>query len=241
MEGATSDQGDTWQGWSLAMAAVSLAVMGLWLVAPRVTGAWLPVSYGLWALLGFGYLLLRTGRHQRRWADWVTAVRVALSVALFALFVRDPRPTWPRLGMAVLALVLDGVDGRLARYLGPTRHGAIFDMEADAFYVLTLCGIAHLYLGLGAWILVLPALRPCYVLALVVLQRFLPVQSPNRAGSFRGKLIHVVNISALLLVLAPLVPLAIKTAMAALATAMLCYSFGTDFYAALRPPRPSNP
>lgn len=234
---------DPWQPWSLAMAAVSLAVMGLWLLGPAPVpgaGAWLPALlpalHGLWALIGFGYLLARTSAVRGR-ADWITSVRVALAVVLFGLYVQDPQPTWDKLAMATLALVLDGVDGRIARRFGPTRHGAVFDMEADAFYVLTLCGIAHLHVGLGAWVLILAALRPAYVFALVILQRFLPARTPNHEGSLRGKLIHVLNIGALLLVQAPLVPVAAKSAAAAAATVLLGYSFLTDFVRSVRPRR----
>lgn len=235
MDAANDHSDDLWERWSLAMAAVSLAVMGLWVLGPAgAMDAWLPAAYALWALTGFGYLLVRT-RPVRGRADWITAVRVVLSVVLFGLYARDPRPTWPKLGLAVLALALDGVDGRVARRFGPTRHGAIFDMEADAFYVLTLCGIAYRYLGLGAWILVLAALRPAYVFALIILQRFLPVQTPNHEGSLRGKLIHVLNISALILLLAPPVPLLAKTAVAAVAAVLLCYSFLSDFLRSVRP------
>lgn len=236
---STEAEHDPWQPWSLAMAAVSLVVMGLWLLGPapapgEVAGAWLPALHGLWALIGFGYLLARTSAVRGR-ADWITTVRVALAVVLFGLYVQDPQPTWAKLGLATLALVLDGVDGRIARRFGPTRHGAVFDMEADAFYVLTLCGIAHLHVGLGAWVLILAALRPLYVFALVILQRFLPAQTPNHEGSLRGKLIHVLNIGALLLVQAPLVPVAAKSAAAAAATVLLGYSFAADFIRSVRP------
>lgn len=227
---------ESFHGWSLAMAAIGLAQMLAWLVAgAHAPAAWLAGAHALWAVAGFGWLFVRMRGH-RRGADRVTGARVLMCVALFASLALEPAAAWWKLGLALAILVLDGVDGALARRSGPTRAGAIFDAESDGFYFTTICGACHLWLGLGAWIFVIAALRPLYVLAWAVLQRFRPMQSPNRKGSQRARIIFLCTTIALLADLAPGLPLALKDAITGVAVVLLCYSFGVDTIASFRPP-----
>ena len=230
---------DSLHGWSLLMAAIGLVQILVWsLAGAHVPPMWLVAAHGLWAVAGFGWLFVRIRGH-RRGADMVTGARVLICMVLFASLALDPRAAWWKLGLALLILVLDGVDGALARRAGPTHAGAIFDAESDSFYVATMCGVCHLWLGLAAWIFVIAALRPLYVLAWAVAQRYRPVQSPNRKGSQRARIIFLCTTIALLLALAPGVPLMPKHVVTAVAAALLCYSFGVDALASFRPPRPA--
>src|SRR5690606_41330950 len=53
--------------------------------------------------------------------------------------------------LATVGLVLDGVDGRVARRTGTSSpRGARFDMEVDAFLILVLS--VHAALFLGPWV-----------------------------------------------------------------------------------------
>lgn len=221
--------------WSLLMAATSLVVMMVWMVAPGLLSpVGMTAAYSAWAVLGFGYLFVHIDGH-RRWADRVTAVRVLLCVLLFAGHALDPQAGWWKVGVAILIIVLDGVDGALARRYGPTERGAVFDMESDALYVTTLCGVAHLYLGFGAWIFIAGLLRPLYVCFWAVLLLFMEPPSPNRkGGSQRGRLTFLVLIISLITNLAPIIPFAVKQAFSALTVALLCYSFAVDTVATLR-------
>jgi phosphatidylglycerophosphate synthase len=221
--------------WSLLMAVTSLVVMAMWMVAPALLSpVGMTVAYGGWAVLGFGYLFVHIDGH-RRWADRVTAVRVLLCVLLFAGHALDARPAWWKVGVAILIIVLDGVDGALARRHGPTEHGAVFDMESDSLYVITLCGVAHLHLGFGAWIFVAGLLRPLYVCMWAVLLLFMKPPSPNRkGGSQRGRIVFLVLIISLITNLAPIIPFNVKQVVSALAVGLLCYSFSIDIVATLR-------
>lgn len=221
--------------WSLVMAVISVVVMVVWMVAPGLLSPRdMSVAYGVWALAGFGYLFVRIEAYQR-WADRVTALRVLLCVLLFASHALDPRPAWWKVGVAILVIVLDGVDGALARRYGPTERGAVFDMESDSFYVITMCGVAHLYLGLGAWIYVAGLLRPLYVCMWAVLLLFVKPPSPNRkGGSQRGRIVFLVLIIGLITNLAPVIPFVVKQAVSALVVALLTYSFSIDIVATLR-------
>jgi hypothetical protein len=80
-------------------------------------------------------------RVQIRPADAVTTVRLLLALAVAVLvarsFVAPPR-TALLVTLAAVALVLDAVDGEVARRTACTRFGARYDMEVDAFLVLVL-------------------------------------------------------------------------------------------------------
>lgn len=221
--------------WSLGMAVISVVVMAMWMVAPALLSPMaMSVAYGVWALVGFGYLFVHIDGY-RRWADRVTAVRVLLCVLLFAGHALDPHAAWWKVGVAILIIVLDGVDGALARRHGPTERGAVFDMESDSFFVITMCGVAHLYLGIGPWIYIAGLLRPLYVLMWAVLLLFVKPPSPNRkGGSQRGRIVFLVLIISQITTLAPIFPLAFKQVIAALAVALLSYSFSIDIVATLR-------
>jgi phosphatidylglycerophosphate synthase len=117
------------------------------------------------------------------WANTVTALRVALIWTFGARLHRAPEPL-----LAVVVLVLyslDGLDGYLARRRGATSEfGALFDMEADAFFVLTVELVAYQRGDIGAWILVTGALRYLYVLA----RALVPVRRPDVPRSHFGRL-----------------------------------------------------
>lgn len=215
-------------GWSMAMAVTSLAAMAVWLVAPRaLTPAQMAAAHTTWTVLAFGYLFLLIRGHRRR-ADTVTMVRAILCAALFATHALDPRPTWGRVALAVLIIVLDGVDGYIARRDGPTERGAVFDMESDAFFITTMCGVAHVFLGVSAMVLVVAAMRPIYVITLAILRLFARSPSPNHAGTLRGRLVHVALVVALIADLSPLLSTAAKDVVSVAAAALILYSYAAD-------------
>jgi phosphatidylglycerophosphate synthase len=229
MSAAPDGEGrESLHGWSLAMAVVSLAAMALWIAAPRALppGA-MALAHAVWTVLAFGVLFARIGGHRRR-ADRITAVRALLCPVLFAAHALAPSPAWWKVGLALGLIALDGVDGALARRDGPTERGAVFDMESDAFLVITLCAVAHLYLGVTALVFVLGAMRPLYVVAWAALQRIAPARTPNHEGSLRGRLIHNAVVLALLVDLAPGAGPAAKNGVTMVATALILYSYAAD-------------
>jgi phosphatidylglycerophosphate synthase len=98
-------------------------------------------------------------------ANAVTLLRLTLVATLPTLFQQ-----MPRLGFASfvpLLLVLDGVDGQLARSRGEvSAFGASLDMETDALTVMVLGLILWLRVGIGAWVLISGLWR--YVYAITV-------------------------------------------------------------------------
>ncbi len=100
-------------------------------------------------------------------ADQVTLARATLACALAAL-VADPSLGPPASEMvvplAVVALALDALDGRVARSTGTvTVFGARFDGEADAFLLLVLS--IHVAGSYGRWVLAIGAARYAYGVA----------------------------------------------------------------------------
>ncbi|HWM85421.1 MAG TPA: CDP-alcohol phosphatidyltransferase family protein [Kofleriaceae bacterium] len=226
--------------WSLAMAIASLAAMAVWLAAPDLLSPrGMTAAYTAWTLIGFGSLFVIIRGH-RRWADIVTGVRVLLCVVLFASHALDPHAAWWKMAVAIAIIALDAVDGALARRQGATESGAVFDMESDAFYLVTMCGVAHVYLGVHPIVFVVGAMRPLYVCTWAVLRLFIAPRSPNRQGSQRGRIIHVSLAVALIADLAPFIPQAGRTVFAAIGAALISYSYAIDFWET-RKPAPREP
>src|SRR5690348_1123134 len=100
-------------------------------------------------------------------ADWVTLTR-ALLIAGVAGLVADsfgrPVPVTALVTLSAVALVLDAVDGQVARRTGTaTALGARLDCEADAFLILLLSiDVSRDY---GGWVLAIGAARYALLLA----------------------------------------------------------------------------
>jgi len=166
-------------------------------------------------------------------ANGVTLVRLNLTVFLIVAMVADlafaalsSRLAWTVFLAAAIALVMDGIDGWLAR----RRHeassfGERFDMAADTAFTITL-GLSLWGFGLtGAWVLAIGLLRPAYL----ALGHWRPELRTPLAPSRLRKLLCAAALCLLVAALAPpLAGAAPLLAMAALATLLL--SFGRDVW-----------
>jgi phosphatidylglycerophosphate synthase len=182
---------------------------------------------GLLAGLGYGVVLcvlLTRALHGSRLgpADRVTLTRATLAGGVTALVVADgSRPVL--VALTAVALVLDAVDGRVARGTGTvSRFGARFDMEVDAFLILVLS--AYAARSVGGWVLAIGALRYGYLAAGRVLP-WLPGPLPVRHWR---KVVAAAQGVALVVVAAGVLPPGAATATAVLALALLVESFGRD-------------
>jgi phosphatidylglycerophosphate synthase len=94
-------------------------------------------------------------------ASWVTLARATLAVGVAALAADSfthGTPVALLVTLAAIALVLDAVDGWLARRTGTTTAlGARFDGEVDAFLILALS--VYVAPECGAWVLAIGAAR----------------------------------------------------------------------------------
>ncbi|MFA1538721.1 CDP-alcohol phosphatidyltransferase family protein [Actinomadura monticuli] len=204
-------------GLAVAAQAVLLAVL-----RPGHAGLAVGVVFALasWALLG------RAFRRRRALgpADHVTLARVVLTggvAALVAGHLAGGGHTAALVVTASVALVLDGVDGQVARRTGTaSRLGARFDMETDAFLVLALS--VEVAWTAGAWVLAIGAMRYAFGAAAWAA----PWLRADLRPSVARKAVAVVQGVVLVVAAAGVVPYAGLLVAAALA--LLVWSFGRD-------------
>ena len=109
--------------------------------------------------------LARSSCDRLRPASWVTLARATLALGVVALaadsFTGDT-PVALLVTLAGVALVLDAVDGWVARRTGmATALGARFDGEVDAFLILALS--VYVAPAYGAWVLAIGAARYAFL------------------------------------------------------------------------------
>jgi phosphatidylglycerophosphate synthase len=211
------------EGWTRWHAALLLAALAAALVLER---SW-PV-----AAAGAASIAALVGVNRDRWpslrsfgwANGVTALRVALVWTVGARLAKAPEPL---LAVIVLALYsLDGLDGYLARRHGTSSEfGALFDMEADAYFVLMVELVAYQRGDVGAWILVTGVLRYVYVLV----RAFVPARRPDVPRSRFGRLAFTGLALGLFFLFA--LPGAIGQTCALAGTVLVCVSFARSFHA----------
>ena len=133
--------------------------------------------------------------------------------------------SWWLVALSALALALDGLDGPIARRTGTeSTFGARFDMELDAFLLLALSALVWRSGKVGSWILLVGGLRYLFVLG----GWLWPALRGELPASRRRKVICVVQGIVLVSCLAPVVPSAPATALAASALLLLVHSFTVD-------------
>ena len=152
---------------------------------------------------------------------------IVLPLAMLALLpgVFTGAGYWWIVGLSTIALVLDGLDGFLARRTHTeTTFGARFDMELDAFLLLALSALVWRSGSVGSWVLLVGGLRYLFVLGGLLwppLRGALP-------SSQRRKVVCVAQGIMLVICLAPVTGPGPATVLAASALLLLVYSFVVD-------------
>ncbi len=192
-------------------------------------------------LAGFGYaagfhLLLagavrRAGEPTLGPAGLVTMARAVLVGLLTALvvdgLVTGPVPVALLVALAVAALVLDAVDGTVARRTGTaTPLGARFDMETDAAALLVLS--VHVATLLGPWVLAIGLMRYAFVAAGALPGRWggAPWLRGTLPPRFSAKVVAALQGIVLVAAASGLVPF--SGLLVAVALALLTWSFARD-------------
>jgi phosphatidylglycerophosphate synthase len=221
-----------------AVLDLGVGVILLLVVAGAIAFAFaLPPTYLLRVAALYGLtstLLLRHLPPQRPGpglgpANQVTLGRATLVLALAALV---PHPQvqfdgghWFVIGLATVALCLDGVDGWVARRTkSASAFGARFDMELDSFFMLVLAALVWRSGRVGPWVLLLGLPRYVFVATGWMLP-WLRAPLPER---FRRKAGCVVQGIVLLVCLGPSVPAPLAIASAGAALVLLLASFALD-------------
>ena len=205
----------------LIMLGALTATTGLGLAGWLAGGAF---ATGLGATLTVA--LCRRGSRSLGSADHVTLVRAMLTgcvTALVADTVRAPAPIALLVAITGVALILDAVDGHVARRTATeSALGARFDMEVDAFLILVL---SVLVAGsLGAWVLAIGVMR--YVFAAA--SRTLPWLGAPLPPSMTRKTIAALQGIVLAVAAAGVLPHPAAAVPTGLALAALAWSFCHD-------------
>ena len=207
---------------------------GLIVIAAIVTGmpGWVGFQAGaVFAALILGIVVLQRqlhAAHRLSSADRVTLVRAAVAALCAGLLFHGDTATtlgWWLSALAGAALVLDGIDGWLARRTGTaSAFGARFDMETDAFFILVLSGLVWQLDKVGPWVLAIGAMRYVFLACAVLL----PALNAPLFPSKRRQTVCVIQVVALVVCLLPAVGAGWATVIAAGALAALIYSFAID-------------
>lgn len=191
---------------ALAVAAPTVPLLAL------VYGGFAAIGYLVGLTLALvvervfvGALRLRIGPERATAADALTLLRAAAAALLAGLVVSGIRDRaglvgWLAFGTALLAATaLDWLDGPLARRLGPTRLGAVLDIEADSWLTLWCAATAVAWGGLP-WIVLLPPLAHYLQPALALRRDALP----SGGGPWWARLVGAAQMALLLAALLPL-------------------------------------
>ncbi|RSN55999.1 CDP-alcohol phosphatidyltransferase [Amycolatopsis sp. WAC 04182] len=205
---------------------VQLALLG---TLDAVTGlgplGWLAGAvYGL-AVGGFlTYGLNRSTARSLGPADAVTLGRSGLVGCVTALVVDTAgREIVAMVVLASIALVLDAVDGQVARRTGTASPlGARFDMEVDAYLILILSVVVAQ--SLGPWVLTIGAMRYVFVAA----SRLWPWLNAPLPPSMARKTVAAVQGIVLVVAASTILPLWAGFVVTLGALALLTWSFGRD-------------
>ncbi|MFH8799033.1 CDP-alcohol phosphatidyltransferase family protein [Streptomyces sp. NPDC017936] len=175
--------------------------------------------------------VLSRALHRSRLSSFGPANRVTLGrsvlvggvTALVADSFRSAPPVTLLVGLTAVALLLDGVDGKVARRTGTsTALGARFDMEVDAFLILVLS--VYVSTQFGPWVLLIGGMRYAFVAA----ARVAPWLNAPLPPSFARKTVAAVQGVFLLLAGSELLPHLANLAVVLAALGSLVWSFGRD-------------
>ena len=218
------------------LATLSAALLNMW-VFDLSKGYFLGVGslYVVMAGLVLVSLPVSLGAVDLGVANRVTLGRAALVIPLAGLTIQAPIISvigyWWVILVATVAMILDGVDGWVARRRGPTVFGARFDMELDSLLLLVLSVVVWQSGKVGLWVMLIGALR--YLFAVASWLR--PSLAAELPASRRRKTICVVQGVVLLVCLGPIIPATMASIVAFVALAMLVSSFVADVRWLLRP------
>jgi phosphatidylglycerophosphate synthase len=208
----------------VALLAVLTGTVGL-----SATGWLVGIACGVTTNVLLAGGLTRSGAARLGPADWVTLARATIVAGVAALMIADAfvrsAPVTTLVVLAVIALVLDAVDGLVARRTRTASAvGARFDMEVDAFLIFVLS--VYVARTVGPWVLAIGAARYTFVAAGWLLP-WLRAATPPR---YWCKVVAAIQGIVLTIAVADVLPTPIIDAVLTVALALLAESFGRDVW-----------
>ena len=210
------------------LSQVMLLVALAGTVGLTVTGLLLGIACGVATFVALARGLDRFGVGALSPADRVTLVRATLIGAVAALtadaFVR-PAAVPLVVTLSVVALVLDAVDGWVARRTGTASPlGARFDGEVDAFLILVLS--VYVARSIGPWVLAIGAARYLFLAA----GWLLPSMRAALPSRYWRKTVAAIQGITLTVAAADVLPRRGTEAVLVVALLLLAESFGRDVW-----------
>jgi phosphatidylglycerophosphate synthase len=170
--------------------------------------------------------LVRHGTDRLGPADRVTLTRATLAGGVAALVADSfdrPTPLTTLFALTVLALVLDAVDGWVARRTSTVSAlGARFDGEVDAFLILVLS--LYVARSAGAWVVVIGAARYAFLVA----GWLLPWMGQTLPPRYWRKVVAATQGVALTVAASDVLSPVLTDAVLVVSLALLAESFGRD-------------
>jgi len=174
----------------------------------------------------FAVALIRQGYPHKALGlgNLTTLFRMTMVAALLAPLVGVAMP-WAVVLLATVALVMDGVDGALARRANlVSSFGARLDMEVDSILALILALNVWVAGITGPWIILIGLPRYLFIAA----ARFMPWLDKPLPPSLSRRVICVVQVASLIGLYAPILPGILVIPVALIVAGLLVWSFGRD-------------
>ncbi|WP_435821595.1 CDP-alcohol phosphatidyltransferase family protein [Micromonospora musae] len=182
------------------------------------------VGHAVLSCAALNHGMRRAGTERLGPADRVTLTRSVLVGAVTALAadaIGRSAPTGLLVTLTAVALLLDAVDGKVARRTGTASElGARFDMEVDSFLLLVLS--VHVAPYAGMWVLAIGGMRYAFVVAGWALPWMRGTLLPRHWRKV------VAATQGIVLTAAALLPGTPTTLLIVVALALLVESFGRD-------------
>ncbi|WP_303289412.1 CDP-alcohol phosphatidyltransferase family protein [Marinobacter sp. SS5-14b] len=213
-------------GWAVVLLAGVSLTIAHWF---RLPGTFLMAAGVLFLVQGGLILACWPAARPFGWANRTTLLRSVLVIPLVAwapfLSSSGSADLWFYAVACFVALVLDGVDGKVARATGShSDFGARFDMELDALFILGLCFAMIALDKAGAWVLTLGLMRYFFIAASSMFH-WLNHPLPD---SFRRKTVCVWQVVTLMIAIIPPIPSGFANLTLAIALLLLVWSFYLD-------------
>ncbi|MGJ9373917.1 CDP-alcohol phosphatidyltransferase family protein [Nesterenkonia sp. CF4.4] len=212
----------------LILAPFAVALVFAFMIAPTAAIGLGLVLAALLAPSVAAVSLLRRRPRAVSTADRVTLLRVGLigvltAAAVLILVEAIPARSWALAVVIGVALLLDAVDGAVARRThSSSASGARLDMEADAAALLVVSLIAAV--TVGWWAVAIGAMRYLYVAA----ARIRPPLRGELGYSLFRRIVAAIQASVLWVAMLPITPVPFAAAVTAIALTLLITSFTRD-------------
>ncbi len=174
------------------------AIHSLLMIVGALLAIWSQSTMGLFLLAAGSftyYNTLNTGvvhtyKPFRTYANWITASRLLILLILLAFWVKIPHLYF--LGALLIIVLLDGVDGHVARrYNQESEWGRAYDVEVDSLYVLFGCIYLYLQNITPLWIIIPGVMRYSYIIILKILNPPVQKERKNKIASYVAGLFFV--------------------------------------------------